>query len=47
MTLLRAGALAGAAAVAQLALAGAQEKPAPYAPKQSDRPAAVSGDEPG
>lgn len=27
--------------------AAAQEKPAPYAPKQSDRPEAVQGDEPG
>ena len=47
MTMRRALALAGAAAVCQLALAGAQDKPAPYAPKQSDRPEAVSGDEPG
>ncbi|HET7220934.1 MAG TPA: DUF1080 domain-containing protein [Vicinamibacterales bacterium] len=48
MSVVRAAALIGAAAVCQLALAaGAQDKPAPYAPKQSDRPEAVSGDEPG
>lgn len=47
MTLRSAVALAAAAAACQLALAGAQEKPAPYAPRQSDRPEAVAGDEPG
>jgi 3-keto-disaccharide hydrolase len=48
MTVARACTLIAAAAVCQIAFtAAAQEKTAPYTPKQSDRPEPVTGDEPG
>jgi 3-keto-disaccharide hydrolase len=47
VTAVRTAVVIGAAACQLVLAAGAQEKTAPYAPKQSDRPEAVSGDEPG